>query len=72
MENTMNELFDFTFWTDDTMGPYKTGFQKQSLEQTEKKHGFILVPEKVEKHILICAQLQISRTPQGFHSYDET
>lgn len=51
MENTMNKLFDFTFWTDDTMGPYKTGFQKQTSEHTQKTHGFILVPEKVEKHI---------------------
>lgn len=68
MENTVNKLFDFTFWTDDMMGSYKTGFQKQSLEHTQKKHGFILVPEKIEKFILISVQLQISRTP---HSYDK-
>lgn len=36
MENTVNKLFDFTFWTDDTIGPYKTGFQKQPLEHTQK------------------------------------
>lgn len=34
MESTVNKLFDFTYWTDDTMGPYKTGFQKQSLKHT--------------------------------------
>lgn len=56
---------------DDTMGPYKTSFQKQSLQHTKKTPWFHLVPEKAEKHILICAQLQISRTPQGFHSYDK-
>lgn len=54
MENTVNKLLILPFEQgDDTMGPCKIGFQKQSLKHV-KKLGFHLVQEKAEKQILIC------------------